>query len=206
MKYLSEEIVLYGAGGAGRELAYALSLDLMGGWDPIGFLDDTKTPGELINEIPVLGGMEWLRDSAGNIAVCVVEDPKVKRGLVARIKAICPKATFPLVISPQSFVSPFIEWGEGCIVAQPFNHLTVNIKIGNFVWINSCTAIGHDTVIGDFTTLFSGIQVGGHVRIGADCVIGTGAILKPGVTIGDGATVGSGAVVVKDVPKGGGHG
>ena len=198
MMNFAEDIVLYGAGGAGRELAFALSLGLC--WEVKGFVDDTKPAGELVNLLPVLGGMEWLREYDGNIAVCVVGDPKVKRGLIARIKAVCQKSIFPLIIDEQSLVSSFIEWGEGCIVAQPFNHLTVDMKVGDFVWINSGNLIGHDVVIGEYSTLFSGINVGGGVHIGADCIIGSGAILKPGVKIGDGVTVGSGAVVVKDIP------
>jgi sugar O-acyltransferase (sialic acid O-acetyltransferase NeuD family) len=197
---ISEKIVLYGAGGAGRELAYAMSLGYL--WDVIGFVDDTKTPGSLIDELPVLGGLDWLRGYEGNVAICAVANPQIKRDLVARVKAACPMVRFPLIIDENSFVSPLMKFGEGCIVAQPMNHITVGVKIGNFVWINSYTGIGHESSIGDFTTIYTGIQIGGYVQIGKDCIIGTGAIIKPGVKIGDGVTAGAGAVVVKDVPPG----
>lgn len=197
---LSRDILVYGAGGAGREFADAFSNSYL--WKVAGFVDDTKEPGEVINGITVFGGRDYLWNYKGDVAMCVVEDPKTKRLLVHQIKENCPDVSFPVVLNENSRISPYVEWGEGCIVSLPFNHITVNLKVGKFVWINSGNLIGHDVQIGEYSTLFSGINVGGYAHIGTDCVIGSGAIIKPGVTIGDGAIVGAGAVVVKDVPSG----
>ena len=194
-----KDLVIYGAEGAGRELANVLSFGQM--WNVKGFIDDTKIAGEIINEIPILGGMEWLMQNEANVAMSIVGDPKAKRKLIGEIKAICYGVVFPFVMAEQFvFISSFIEWGEGCVV-QPYNYLTVNIKIGDFVWINTRNDIGHDVTIGDYTTLFTRINVGGGVHIGKECVIGTGVTIRPGIFIGDGVTVGGGAVVVKDVPN-----
>ena len=196
----TEKILVYGAGGAGREFVDAFSNSYS--WKVEGYIDDTKQAGEIINGIKVLGGRDYLWSYKGHIAMCVVENPAIKRKLVEDIKASCPDVTFPVVLNENSHISRFIEWGEGCIVSLPLNHITVNLKIGDFVWINSGNLIGHDVQIGEYSTIYSGINIGGHAHIGTDCVIGSGAILRPGVTIGDGVTVGAGAVVVKDVPGG----
>jgi len=200
---MSDKLMIYGAGGAGRELAFALSLQKEATlWDVLGFVDDTpELQGQVINDLPILRNFEWLKKRSGNIAVCIVDKPKVKRNLVAKIKQIT-NINFPRIVSPYSLVSTFIDWGEGCIVAQPFNHITTNIKIGNFVWINSYTGIGHDTIIGDYTTIFSSINIGGGVEIGADCVIGSGSVINPHIKIGDGSIIGGGSVVVKNIPAG----
>lgn len=196
---ISSEIVLYGAGGAGRELAMMLAMSWQ--WRVKGFVDDTMTAGTIVNGFPVLGGVEWLEHYDGYVAMCVVGNPAVKRMLIERVKEVS-KATFPLILSEHSIISDMVNWGEGCIVSLPYNHITVNIKVGKFVWINSGNLIGHDVEIGCYSTLYSDINIGGGVHIGKDCVIGSGAIIKPGVTIGDGCIIGGGAVVVSDIPDG----
>lgn len=199
---MDRDLLIYGSGGAGRELAFSLSLENepTNKWNVLGFIDDTKENGLIINDLPVFGGYDWLKENGGNIAVCIVDKPKVKRQLVTKIKAI-PNIKFPLIIGSHSYVSKYIEWGEGCIVAQLFNHITTNIKIGNFVWINSYNAIGHDVKIGDYTTIFSSINIGGGAEIGTDCVIGSGVTINPHVKIGNGSIVGGGSVVTKDIPE-----
>jgi sugar O-acyltransferase (sialic acid O-acetyltransferase NeuD family) len=194
---MKQSIILCGAGGAGRELAYSLSLDPL--WHVEGFVDDTKEAGEIINGIEVLGGLDWLQDYNGKVAMCIVNNPQLKRKLLRdmfRNKSL----QFPIIKNKDSMFSDYIEFGEGVIVAHPYNYITVNIKIGKFVWINTRSDIGHDVVIGDFTTIFTRVNIGGAVRIGEDCVIGTGVTIKPGIVIGNNVTIGGGAVVVKDVP------
>ena len=205
---MKKDIILYGAGGAGRELAFNLAMS--SAWEPIGFVDDTKKDSAIINGLPVLGGFDWLSglclqaiEAANvrvNVALCIVNDPIIKRSIVSKLKKTCPGITFPFIMNEQSISSKFNTWGEGCIVAQPWNYLTVNIEIGKFVWINTRCDIGHDVKIGDYTTLFTRINVGGNVQIGNECVIGSGVTIKPGVRIGNNVTVGAGAVVVKDIP------
>ena len=59
---MNRELLIYGAGGAGRELAFSLSLDRNpeSAWNIKGFIDDTKgLKGLIINDIKVLGGYEY---------------------------------------------------------------------------------------------------------------------------------------------------
>jgi sugar O-acyltransferase (sialic acid O-acetyltransferase NeuD family) len=196
-----KNILIYGAGGAGRQLAFALSLDKDRdtAWNVGGFIDDTMHPwGQIVNEVPVLGGIEYVMNYSGNLAVCIVDDPSVKRNLILKIKKN-QNITFPVVISPHSIVSPHVEWGEGCVVS-PLDSIQPNIKFGDFVWVNGGTRIGHDAIIGDYTTIFSGILISGGVHIGSGCVIGSGAVILPKRKIGDGSIIGGGSVVSKDIP------
>jgi len=70
--------------------------------------------------------------------------------------------------------------------------------------------IGETAEIGDDTTLYHGVTLGGtswskgkrHPTLGKGVVVGAGAKILGPITIGDGAKVGSNAVVVKDVPAG----
>lgn len=70
--------------------------------------------------------------------------------------------------------------------------------------------IGETAEIGDDTTLYHGVTLGGtswnkgkrHPTLGKGVVIGAGAKVLGPITVADGAKVGSNAVVVRDVPAG----
>ncbi len=70
--------------------------------------------------------------------------------------------------------------------------------------------IGETAEIGDDTTLYHGVTLGGtswnkgkrHPTLGRNVVIGAGAKILGPVLVGDNAKVGSNAVVVRDVPPG----
>lgn len=194
-------IFIYGAGGAGRELACTLAANE--DWRVCGFIDDTpEYSGRKIDAVPVLGGF---RDFVGRslpLAVCMVDKPSVKRAVVSRVKAN-GGFTFPVIVgSRTSFVAPGARIGEGCIISLPYNFISTGVDLGEFVFVNCSTRIGHDVRIGDYATIFSGIDIGGGVRIGKDCVIGSGSVINPRVSIGDGSVIGGGSVVVKDIPAG----
>src|SRR5207237_5817043 len=70
--------------------------------------------------------------------------------------------------------------------------------------------IGETAEIGDDTTLYHGVTLGGtswnkgkrHPTLGRGVVIGAGAKVLGPIVVGEGAKIGSNAVVVKDVPAG----
>ena len=194
-------ILIYGAGGAGRELAFTLALnkDANTALKLQGFIDDTEELwGKMVNDIPVLGGYKYLKKYSGNIAVTMFDDPKIRKELISTIKNN-NKIKFPNIISPTTIVAQNVEWGEGCIVNN-FNVISTNTKLGDFVLVNSRSGIGHDSIIGDYTNIYAGVNIGGGVSIGCCSVIGSGATILPGIKIGDGSIIGGGALVSKDIP------
>jgi len=85
--------------------------------------------------------------------------------------------------------------------------------IGRHVFIDHGMGIviGETAEIGDGSTIYQGVTLGGtsltrgakrHPTLGKGVIIGAGAKVLGGFTIGDGARVGSNAVVVKEVPAG----
>ncbi len=70
------------------------------------------------------------------------------------------------------------------------------------VTINAGSGVGHDVVVGEFSTLSSKVDITGGVQVGTDCLIGSNAVLIPRIRIGDGATVGAGCVIYRSVPAG----
>ena len=83
-------------------------------------------------------------------------------------------------------------------------------QIGRRVFIDHGmgVVIGETAVIGDDSTLYHGVTLGGtswnkgkrHPTLGKGVVVGAGAKILGPIMIGDGAKIGSNAVVVKDVP------
>jgi sugar O-acyltransferase (sialic acid O-acetyltransferase NeuD family) len=192
-----KKIILVGAGGAGRELAYALSRGSE--WEVLGFVDDTIQAGTVVNGLPVFGGIDWLQNYQGNVAVCIVGNPHTKEKLVNRISENL-QISFPVIKNHESIIAEHTYFGEGTIIARAWSYINPNISTGKHVWINVHLEIGHDSYIGDYTTIFSDVIIGGNVKIGTHCVLGSGSIIRPGTTIGNNVYIGGGAVVVKDVP------
>ena len=85
-------------------------------------------------------------------------------------------------------------------------------QIGRRVFIDHGmgVVIGETAEIGDDSTLYHGVTLGGtswnkgkrHPTLGKGVVVGAGAKILGPIFVGDGARVGSNAVVVKDVPAG----
>lgn len=199
---MSRELIIYGAGGAGRELAFSLSLecDAEKRWTVKAFVDDDSSLwGKTINGIPLLGGFEWLSEQGGPVALSTVGNPERKRKLASSLKKI-QSISFPVIVGPNSIVSDLVEFGEGCIVSLSFNWISPNVKFGDFVFVNCSTRIGHDVFVDDYTTVFSDVDLSGGVQIGSDCIIGSGVTINPGIKIGDGSIIGAGSVVAKDIP------
>lgn len=196
-------ILIYGAGGSGRELAFSIASckDQEAGWILKGFIDDTKElAGKTINGVPVVGGIEYLKDYTGNLAVTIFDDPEIRKQLILRIKTN-RAITFPTLISTTSLVSCHARWGEGCIVNY-FNVISPDVVLGDFVLVNSRCGIGHDAQVGDYATLYAAVTIGGGASVGAGCVIGSGTTVLPKIKIGAGTIIGAGALVTKDLPEG----
>jgi len=85
-------------------------------------------------------------------------------------------------------------------------------KIGRRVFIDHGMGIviGETAEIGDDSTLYHGVTLGGtswnkgkrHPSLGRGVVIGAGAKILGPIEVGDGAKIGSNAVVVRNVPPG----
>ena len=91
--------------------------------------------------------------------------------------------------------------GEGSIFAAG-SRLTTNIQTGRHFHLNLNSTVGHDSIIGDYVTVFPGVNISGNVVIGDKTTIGTGSSILPGIRIGAGCFIGAGAVVTKDVEDG----
>ena len=201
------QLLIFGAGGFGREVAsWAGRAQWHGqGFEVAGFIDD-NAPAEELNRFPVMSlEAAGARHPAAGV-VATVGDPKLRERLIGKALDAGLVATAPLLHPNVEYDHDYVEFGEGVVVCAG-SILTVNIVVQAHAQINLDCTVGHDAVIGAYSTLSPGVHISGNVTLEPYAFMGTGAVTVNGfpgrpLTIGSGAVVGAGAVVTKDVPGG----
>lgn len=195
-----KKIAVYGASGFGREVIWLIqSCD---NYKAVCFIDDDISKhGTILNDIPVMSLESACKQFAGAFVVGGVGDPKTRQCLME--KAGVAGFRFETIINPRVEMSKWIEVGTGTIICAG-NILTTNITLGKHVQINLDCTIGHDVVMGDYTSLAPGVHVSGWVYLGKRVYVGTGAVIINGtkekpITIGDDVVIGAGACVTKSI-------
>jgi sugar O-acyltransferase (sialic acid O-acetyltransferase NeuD family) len=195
-----KKIIIYGAGGLGREVLQIVRATLcLGGARVLGFVDDGVPPGTIRNDAEVLGGGEYLDALSEPCSVVIgFADPRTKAETCRRLRGN-PMISYPSVIHPDASVSGYASLGEGVVIATGCV-VSIDAKIGDFVFLNYRAMIGHDATVGSFTSIMPSVAVSGNVEIGERCMLGVGSLILQGVKIASGAVIGMGSVVLRDVP------
>lgn len=200
------EIAVYGAGGFGREVAWLAEeyARPIGGYTVVALLDDNVVNhGREINGFPVMS-LESLSENHPDAKVALaVGKPSSREKLALR----CKKHGFRFadLVHEHAEISGWVEKGPGVVICGGCI-LTTNIRLGEHVQINLDCTIGHDVVMGDYTTLAPGVHVSGWVHMGKRVYVGTGAVFVNGtedrpLVVGDDAIIGAGACVIRDVSQ-----
>lgn len=197
-----KNLYILGAGGCGRETLLMLhEIQAIQGqrWNIIGFLDDTEDPlhGKAC-DLSVVGSIKDFFPQKNDVLVMAIAEPSAKEKIATLLKE--RGAVFETVIHPHAGLGKYNSIGEGTLIYGSFG-MTVNISIGSFCTLLACT-LGHDVIVGNFSTISSYSNIMGHVSIGEKVFIGGNVAVAPHAIIGDGAYVGVGSVVLKRVKMG----
>jgi len=154
---------------------------------------------ETINGLPFLGTINTLIKRNDAIAVALgIGIPAVKSKIVERLRD--SSFEFPTLIHPSALIgNDSVSIGKGTIICAG-NIITCNIRIKDFVTLNLCCTVGHDTVINDFSSFMPTVNISGEVTIQEKVYVGTGAKIINQLEIGENTIVGAGAVVSKNLP------
>ena len=198
---MMKDFVIIGSGGFGREVAEIAKTikKEKKNLNFIGFIDDNEElHGKMINDVPILGNLEWINDSYdGNelFFACAVGEPSVKKKVVERAlkRGYIPHS----LIHPSVRMCYDVSVGEGTILC-PGTIITTNITIGNHVIINQMCSIGHDAIIEDFVTINPLAAISGGVHLKEGVFIGTSASVLQYIEIGEWSVIGAGASVIKN--------
>jgi sugar O-acyltransferase (sialic acid O-acetyltransferase NeuD family) len=201
------DILIYGAGGFGREVAWLVESCSTAN-DPIRVVafvdDDNDLHGTYINEIPVTGLAAAREQHQGARIVGGLGGPGTREASMER--AAAAGFEFATLIHPGVERSRWLDIGEGTVICAG-TILTTNITLGRHVQINLDCTVGHNVVMGAYTTLTPGVHVSGWVHMGERVYVGTGAAIIDGTSdapliLGDDVVVGAGALVTRSVEPG----
>ena len=197
------KVVIIGASGFGREVLWTLHdcNRKSKKYEILGFIDDNKSLwGKLIDQTPILGGLDWFSTKTKQKVQCIVAigDPKIRQEIVKTLEK--KDITFATVIHPSVIYSKSVQIGKGTVI-QAGSILTIDIKIGEHVHINIDSTVGHNSVVADFVTINPGVHVNGNTIIEKGVYVGTGAAMKHRIKIGKWSIIGAGTVLIEDVPE-----
>lgn len=194
------KIVVYGAGGFGREIACLInSLNKQEKqWDLLGFIDDGLPVGQSNRFGKVLGDLDTLNDYPEKIAVVIsVASPEILKKLTDKITNT--NVWYPNLIAldvkfhdPDSF-----SLGIGNIIFSSCR-ISCDVKIGNFNLLNSLVSLGHDVRLGDRNVLNPAVRVSGCATVGNDNFFGLHSIILQGLNIGNNTRIGVSSVVMRN--------
>lgn len=198
-----KKIAIIGAGGFGREVQVLIEQinEISKEWEFIGYWDDNDNLPNLINDFPLLGKVDQINKyNDGELyIVCAVAEPIIKEKIINKITN--ENIKFPILIHPNALIGnrKFVKIGDGTIICAG-NIITTNIEIGKHVILNLSCTVGHDTIIGDYSSFMPTVNISGEVSIRKSVYVGTGAKIINLLEIGENTIVGAGAVVAKSLP------
>jgi sugar O-acyltransferase (sialic acid O-acetyltransferase NeuD family) len=201
IQYNKKDLVIIGAGGMGREIATWFSnSNLTNQYELKGYLDDDKRALlHVDNAYSIIGDTsEDNYVQQKNLVIGLASSP-FKKDLIAKQKV---NGQFSLVtfIHNSVIVGADSTMGIGVVVC-PNSIVSCNVKLEDGVFINSGSQIGHDVIVGEYSSLMATVNIGGGAKIGKNVFVGTGAVILPGIEIADNTKIAAGAVVFRNIRK-----
>ena len=195
---MREDIIIVGSGGLGREIASLfLHQGLKEKYHFLGFIDDYKDKGTIVNGHEVLGGIEWLiKEKPCTHIIIGFSQMKTRSELIEKLGKLA--FNFPTIIHPDAvLLDPLhIKIGKGAIIF-PFVIMTTNITIGENVILHINTNLHHDSVINDNSFIMPNVSITGGATIGKNVFIGASTVIPGKVIIPDNSVIKAGTFIFK---------
>ena len=131
--------------------------------------------------------------------ILAINDNLQRSAVLQNIKKIAPDFKFAAIVDFSATIAESVSIGEGAII-MPGVVVNNSASIGRFCILNTNSSLDYDCVMEDFSSLASGVTVGGNVTIGHHTAISLGANIIDGVSIGEHSAIGAGATVISSVP------
>lgn len=198
IQYNNLEIIVLGAGGLAKEITSWNNLSKTK-YNIIGYLDDFYNADQSNSYgLNVLGKIVFDKFSEKTKGICAITNCSKKEDLY--IQSEIHQFKFQNYIHSTCLIGERTLYGKG-IVMLPYSIISCDAKIGDLVFINNGTQIGHDVAIGNFTSIMANVDIGGSAQIGNNVFIGSNAVILPGVKIPDNTIVGAGSVVIRSIKQ-----
>jgi sugar O-acyltransferase (sialic acid O-acetyltransferase NeuD family) len=184
-----EKLVIFGSGGLAKEIIGYLVKTYGDNHGIMAVVSIEPFNNPVFSErFKVLQKLEK-GDFPGAKFILAVAEPKIKRIIVEK-----NEDRWTNYIHPSVELSPFAKIGKGCVFA-PQSMIVGDCILGDFIFCNTNATVGHDSTVGDFTTMYPNTEVCGNCNIGTDCVFGIGSYVIPNINLPSYTKVSAGAVV-----------
>ena len=198
IQYNNLKLIVLGAGSLAREITSWNNLS-KNRINIIGYLDDLYNADQSNSYgLNVLGKIEYDKFSENTKAICAISNYSKKEDLL--IQSEIYQFKFQNFIHNTCLIGERTSFGKG-LVMLPYSIISCDVKIGDLVFINNGSQIGHDVVIGNCTSIMANVDIGGSAQIGKNVFIGSNAVILPGVKIPDNTIVGAGSVVIRSIKQ-----
>lgn len=200
-----KDIVIYGAGGFGREIACLIKTinGKSSEWNLIGFLDDNESLWGTWNEYgEVLGGLDWLSQYSRELSCAIaVGSPTAVQAIVGKINN--PNVSFPNLFAPTvTFLDKnSLQIGQGNIFCYGC-FISCNVQIGSFNLFNGNITIGHDANIGDCNVVMPASNISGGVTMGNGNFLGVQSVILQYIKVGSNTRIGANSVIMRKTKDG----
>lgn len=198
---MAKPIVIIGAGGFAQEVLSTINdinreTTSKENWKVMGFMSELESDWykKTYHGIPILRPAEALRIPHAFIGV---GDPFLKEQFFMKY----PNFEYPNIVHPSAMFADWVKLANQGIIIQIRSSLLAACEIERFAHINAHVCIGHDAVIGEFSTVSPGAMIMGNCKIGSKVYVGVGSSFREKVSVGDQSIIGAGAAVVSDIPE-----
>jgi len=195
-----ENIIVIGASGHAKVITDII--EKSGQYKIFGFIDSHIKIGTNILGYQVIGNenhISYLKEKEGiTKGIIAIGDSWVRKEMFKKIIAINPNFDFISAIHPSASICNYAIIGKG-VAVMAGTVINAEAKVGDFSIINTKASLGHDSVMEEYSSLSSGVIVGGNVTIGKFTAISIGATIINNITIGKHTVIGAGAVVTRNI-------
>jgi sugar O-acyltransferase (sialic acid O-acetyltransferase NeuD family) len=192
---MNKDIYIIGAGGLGREVASIITnKEQHFPYVLKGFIDDGLAVGTNINGLPVIGGIDDLKDiSHANIFVAI-GNPIIRKKIIDNMQLM--SLDFPNLIHRTAVMEDILNTkiGSGVFIGSGVI-MTTNIQIGNHTFIHSGSILHHDTHIGNNCVVMPGVRITSKCKIGNHSYIGTGSIIAKEIELAPFSYIPAGTII-----------
>lgn len=155
------------------------------------FADDGIPVGTLVCGVPVVGKtdeLDRLFTTYRNLVVTIGNN-KLRERLYENAAKI--GYSFPNIVCPSAYISPFAKVGQGCIILN--NAVVQNgSTVGNGVILNPGVEVHHDSAVEDYALIYTNSVIRSLARVCRRAWVGSTLTISNEVTIPEDAIVENG--------------
>ncbi len=194
-----KDIVIYGAGGFGREIACLINRlnAVKQEWNLLGFIDDGEPVGTKNEYGKVLGNIEFVNNYQQELSVVLgIGTPSILQKLAINITN--PKVDFPNLIDPDVLFLDRnnVRIGRGNVICAKCV-VSCNVEIGDFNLFNIGVGIGHDASFGSFNVLMPNVNISGGVETGNGNLFGVKSTVLQYLKVGNNTKIGAHSLLMR---------